>query len=146
MSLTPEIIGRIILSRFLSIPLKRYENEINKMKTLELYRILSPGIITFKKFSKASICKDCTELNPNILGRIEQKGNTFFIRYRTSIFAGEFRCEMDKLSKLVRSMNFANSLRDEIDLIMRKVETDINKKQDHTYDSPGYFRASNRFS
>jgi len=121
MSLTPEVIGRIILAKFLSLPLKRYENEINKIKTSELYQVLSPGIITFKKFSKASIYKDCNELNLNILGRIEQEGKTFSIRYRSSIFAGEYRFDRDELSKLIRSKNFANSRRDEIDLIERKL-------------------------
>jgi len=122
MPLAPEVIGRIILARFLSLPPKRYENEINRMKTSNLYRILSSeNIIIFKEFPQAHICSSLKGLNKNVLGKIDQRGKDFFIQYRSSGFAGEFQIDRDKLWNLIRKMNFTKSHREEIEIIEKKL-------------------------
>ena len=121
MSLPPEIIGRIILARFLSLSLKRYENEINKVESSGIFRALFPDIITFKVFPRARVPGDKEGFTHNTLARIEEDGETFSIRYRLLGFAGEYRLERKKLTRLIGRGNFAGFRRDEIDLLERKL-------------------------
>ena len=121
MSLKPEIIGRIILAKFLSLPMKRYEAEINKIRNDNLYQDLS-RIITFKKFPKAEVSKNLNKHNLNILGRIEKERNTFFILYRTSWFAGKFRLDRNRLKNLNKIGKLKDLKENEIESIDRKLK------------------------
>ena len=122
MALSPEVIGRIILARFLSFSPKRYEAEISKIKTSGLYKALcSESIIIFRKFHKAYVCESWKEHDLNVLGRIEQKGKMFFLKYRSSEFAGEFQIDKDKLLNLIKSSYFPKFRRDEIEAIGKKL-------------------------
>jgi len=121
MSLPPEVIGRIILAKFLSLPLKRYENEIIEMESLGIFRALFPEIITFEMFPQARVASHKEEFTHDALGRIEEDGLTFSIRYRSSGLAGEYRLEREKLTKLTGSGSLAGFRRGEIDLLDRQL-------------------------
>ena len=121
MSLPPEVIGRIRLAKFLSLSLKRYENEINKVESSGIFQALFPEIITFKMFPRARVAGDKGGFAQNTLGRIEEDGETFSIRYRLLGFAGEYRLGREKLTRLIGTGNFAGFRRDEIDLLERKL-------------------------
>jgi RNA polymerase sigma-54 factor len=121
MSLPPEVIGRIVLARFLSLSLKRHENEINKVESSGIFRALFPEIITFKMFPRAEVAGDEEGFTQNTLGRIEEDGETFCIRYRFIGLAGEYRLEREKLTRLTGSGSPADFRKDEIDLFDRQL-------------------------
>ncbi len=120
MSLSPEVIGRIILSKFLSLSLKRYEKEIDKVERSGIFQALFPEIITFKMFPQARVSSDKEGFMENTLGRIEEEGKTFSIRYRSLGFAGEY-CLEKKLSTPGKRGNFVGFRKDEIELLDRKL-------------------------
>ncbi|MCK4417374.1 MAG: hypothetical protein KAV99_04335 [Candidatus Latescibacteria bacterium] len=116
MSLPPEVIGRIILSKFLSFSLKRYEKVISEVENLPICRALFPDIITFEMFRRARAVPDKKGLTQNTLGRIEQDHQDFYIRYRCSGFAGEYSLDRGKLTGPTESGDFQGFEKDEIDL------------------------------
>jgi len=121
MSLRPEVIGRIILARFLSFSLKPYENKIDNVKNSRIFRALFPDIITFKMFPRADASCDKAGFMKNTLGRIEKDGKSFSIRYRSPGLAGEYLFDGKKLGSLTGRGNFASFRKDEIDLLDRKL-------------------------
>lgn len=121
MSLPPEVIGRIILAKFLSYSLKRYQKTLNEVENSDIFRSLFPDIITFQMFRQASAATDKEGFTQNTLGRIEQDGQGFSICYRHSGFAGEYRLDRGKLARLIQSGNFPEHRKDELDLLQRRL-------------------------
>ena len=121
MSLLPEVIGRIILARFLSLSLKRYETEINKVESSGIIRDFFPDIITFKVFPRAGVAGDKERFPRNTVARIEEDNETFSIRYRFLGFAGEYCLDRGKLNRLTGRENSAGFGKDEIGLLDRQL-------------------------
>lgn len=121
MPLSPEVIGRIILSKFLSFSLKSYERILNEVESSPIFRTLLSDLITFEMFPQVRVASEKEELNPNTLGRIEQDGENFYIRYRRLGFAGEYKFDRKKLNMLIENGNFPEFQRDEINLFTRKL-------------------------
>ncbi len=109
------------MARFLSLSLKRYETEINKAESSGIFQALFPDIITFKVFPHARVSSDKKRFTQNTLARIEEDGKTFIIRYRLLGFAGEYRLERGKLTKLAKRGNLAGLQRNEMDLLERQL-------------------------
>jgi len=121
MSLSPDVVGRIIFAKFLSLSLKRYENEINKVEGSGMFRALFPDMIAFKMFPQARMASDKEGFPPNTLGRVEEDEGTFYIWYRFPGFAGEYSLDREKLAKQAGSGKFPWFRKEEFDLLERKL-------------------------
>lgn len=109
------------MARFLSLSLKRYENEINKVESSGIFRALFPEIITFEMFPRARVASDKEEFTQNTLGRIEEDSETFYMRYRFLGVAGKYTLDPEKLTKQNGMENFLRFRKDEIDSLDRKL-------------------------
>ena len=121
MSLPPEVIGRIILAKFLSYSVKRYEKTLNEVEDSRIFRSLFSHMTTFEMFRRAKVATDKEGFTQTTLGKIEQDGQGFCICYRHPGFAGEYHLDREKLTRLIQSGNFPECRKDEIDLLERKL-------------------------
>lgn len=126
MSLPPEVVGRIRLAKFLSLSLKRYENEINKIESLDIFHAFYPDIITFEMFPRVSVSNTKKRFIQSTLAKIKKEGKIFSISYRSSRFAGEYYFCKEKLRRLIRNgkiMGFQNYEVEQLERKLRLVST-----------------------
>lgn len=95
MPLSPEVIGRIILARFLSLSPSAYEAALDKVESSPLFQALCTHLIVFKRFPRAGVTQ--SDLAPEALASIQRKGGGLFILYRRIGFAGEYLFQMENL-------------------------------------------------
>ena len=88
MPLPPETIGRIIFSRFLSLPLLKCEAVLDEVEALLLEQPPATRI-SFRPFLGALVAEN-EHLPPDVLAKIEYREGRFLPAYRRKGFAGEY--------------------------------------------------------
>jgi len=130
--LSPEIIGRIILSKFLSLSLKNYKNIIKELENSHIFRLSSTEIINFKPFPQAKTTNNFKGFTQNILAKIERNSEGFHIFYSFPGFAGQYSFNQEKLTKLIETGCLPNFPEYQINLLSRRLRL-INTRNKITY-------------
>ena len=84
------LIGIIILTRFLKLPLNRYEAMIEKVQGSPMFRQLWPGIISTELFPKARVLEPGSIPTPNAIGQLRKDEEGFYVSYRHAGFTREY--------------------------------------------------------
>jgi len=95
------LIGIIILSKFIKLPLTRYEALVEKVETSPMFTQLWPGIISTNLFPRAQALESAGGLTPNAIGQLRRDEDGFYVSYRHPGLAREFILDEGRLSRSV---------------------------------------------
>ena len=92
------LIGIVILTRFLKLPLIRYEAAIEKVEGSPLFTELRPAI-SARPLPRARVLEPGTILTPNAIGQLEKGEDGFYVSYRHPGLAREYLLDEGKIRR-----------------------------------------------
>jgi len=92
------LIGIVILTRFLKLPLIRYEATIEKVEGSPLFTELRP-VISARPLPRARVLEPGTILTPNAIGQLEKGKDGFYVSYRHPGLAREYLLDEGKIRR-----------------------------------------------
>lgn len=101
------LIGIIILTRFLKLPLTRYEAVIEKVEGSPMFtpcawpqdRQLWAGVISTNLFPRAQVLEPAGVLTPNAIGQLRKDEEGFCVSYRHPGLAREYLFDEGKMGR-----------------------------------------------
>ncbi|MCG2769662.1 MAG: hypothetical protein L6435_14985 [Anaerolineae bacterium] len=84
------LIGIIILTKFLKLPVTRYEAMIEKVEGSPMFRQLWPGIISTELFPKARVLEPGRIPTPNAIGQLRKDEKGIYVSYRHAGLTREY--------------------------------------------------------
>jgi RNA polymerase sigma-54 factor len=99
------LIGVIILTRFLKLPLLKYEKIIEKVKNSPILAQILPSLVSINLFPRAQVLKEARGLTPNSIGQLQEGQEGFYVSYRHAGLAGEYVIDEGKMSYLRQTIS-----------------------------------------
>lgn len=115
------LIGVIILTKFLKLPLSRYEAMIEKVESSPMFAQLWPGIISINPFPRAQVLEPRKALTPNTIGQLQEDRLGFSISYRHAGLSSEYVFNEGKLSQWRQSQMLSNGEETKIQVVKRQL-------------------------
>jgi len=114
------LIGIVILTRFLKLPLIRYEAAVEKVEGSPLFTQLQSAI-SATPFPRAQVLEPGAILTPNTIGQLQKGKEGFYVSYRHPGLAREYLLDEDELRRWRQSQALLSEDEAMIQTLMRKL-------------------------
>ncbi len=115
------LVGVIILTRFLKLPLTRYEAVIEKVESSPTFTQLWPGIISTRLFPGAQALEPAGGLTSNAIGQWRRDEEGFGVNYRHLGLAREYLIDEGKMERWKQKQALSTSGEAEIQSLRRRL-------------------------